>query len=359
MAQQGDESEGKYIADVIRPLAEKIKALADNLPKDMAHEERARIFYELGNLYRIVGGQDDSFSKLRLAARYLQRARHCWKRAGVKTRQIARTTLTQAKTYCTLGEKSSGTKLLEISVEATSLALTVLTPERDFALWARCMITQASSLLLIGQRIDSHDHCEKNAAAADAVLKRPELKDFPQLHALALDATAVANSKLAQQEASLHRMELAVQAFRELAALWTKDASPLDWARTQMNLAISLLSLWQFDNRIERLQEAETACQLALKVYSSDCHPAYFGKTIRTMGDILFAQRQWKQAADLYLNALTVLTPETDEHEHDLCNESLQAAYANMLGGHLKIVVDQSQRRANGGLPGAQPGASV
>ena len=110
-----------------------------------------------------------------------------------------------------------------------------------------------------------------------------------------------------------------------------------------MNIAISLERLWHFDNRIERLQEACAACELALEVYSRDCKPAYYGKTKAVMGNILYAQNQWKEAADLYLEALTALSHETDEYEHLRVKERLNDAYAQMRGGDLVVVVRQPQ----------------
>jgi tetratricopeptide (TPR) repeat protein len=351
MTQRIEEGEGSYIADVLRPLAEKIQPLIDSLPKDMAYQERARIFYGMGRLYSILGEQDDSVAKLRLSVRLLLRARRCWIQVGGEPQQATKTMQTLGRTYWRLGRKFKGIRFLEMSLKATDMVLSVFTPEADFVMWARCKDDQSAALYYIGQHTDSYDALEKGVVAVDAVLQRPELKDFPRIYSRTLESLACLYSELARLEASTHRLKLSLEVLRELVVIWTKDANPLDWARGQMNISITLARLWDLDNRKEMLHEAWAAGELALEVFSSDCHPAWYGTTKAIMGSILYVQHQWKEAADLYLEALTVLSPETDEYEYLKTKENLDNAYAQMHGGDLVVVVGQLQGNGQGGAP--------
>jgi tetratricopeptide (TPR) repeat protein len=330
MAEGAEGKAGGYVSDLQRGLLKKIEPLAESLPKDMGYRERARIFYWLGRLYSDIGSQDDSIPMLRLAVRLLMRARRCWASVQDSSRQAATTALALAWAAFALGSRLERPNLLLASLKAADLALAEFTPESDFLDWANCKLSQAGARYELGFRTKSLEHLEASAAAADAVLIRPETESYAEVRAVALEKLACTYSALAQIEEGDARLKAAIDTDRELLTIWTKDKAPLKWARVQLNLAMNLVDLWNHSQHKELLEEAWIACEHSLEVFSPKIHPASYGRAKSVEGQILLRQRQWKDAADLFHEALNYLSPETHEFEFHRVQESLRIAQEQM-----------------------------
>jgi tetratricopeptide (TPR) repeat protein len=339
MAQGADDDSGEYVAEFLRPLATKIGVLARKLPTEMRYEERARIFQGLGKLFRIIGSEDDSIPKLRLAIQMLLRSRSCWRRLNGASSQAAATMSELGRAYWQLGQRSKGTTFLHASLRTLDCALQTFRPDGDFVAWAHCRLGKSAAHYFLGSRLDSYVDLELGSQAADAVLLHPDLNSFPKLYARALNVLAMNYVELGRLDRNYLRLGTAIETFRKLAKIWTKEAEPLYWGTTQSNIAVSIIYLYNLTDRKELLDESWAACELALEVISPHRNPGFYGKVKSMQGLILYFQREFKQAKDHYLDALNTLSRETNEFEYlkvveevRLCDEQLFQGLVVVLG---------------------------
>jgi tetratricopeptide (TPR) repeat protein len=80
---------------------------------------------------------------------------------------------------------------------------------------------------------------------------------------------------------------LAIERYRHLAELWPRNAFPLDWAMTQMNLGNALRTLGERESGTARLEEAVAAYREALQENTRARVPLEWAKTQGSIGTAL------------------------------------------------------------------------
>jgi tetratricopeptide (TPR) repeat protein len=125
----------------------------------------------------------------------------------------------------------------------------------------------------------------------------------------------------------------AVTAFRAALMEFTRERIPLEWAQTQMNLAVALLKLGELEGGTIRLKKAVAAINAALEVRTRERVPPLWAETQINLGHALAAlgereigTMRLERAITAYDAALSVLMP---THPHaDNCRVNRDRALA-------------------------------
>ena len=95
-------------------------------------------------------------------------------------------------------------------------------------------------------------------------------------------------------EGGLQLLSEAVDAYRGILEVRTRDTDSLEWAATQANLSCSLAQQGELmddnNNAVELLDEAVAAARAALKVYTREKHPLDWARTRENLGAVLVEQ---------------------------------------------------------------------
>lgn len=118
------------------------------------------------------------------------------------------------------------------------------------------------------------------------------------------------------------KVERAIEGHRAALEVWTRETSPVRWALGQENLA-SAYQLRIQGERAENLRLAEGACRAALEVLTADALPGAHVKVQGRLGNILFDQKRWEEAAASFQRSartrdLLYHSAATEEVRHDL-----------------------------------------
>jgi tetratricopeptide (TPR) repeat protein len=132
--------------------------------------------------------------------------------------------------------------------------------------------------------------------------------------------------------------EIAITGYEIALTIFTFDASPQQWARTQCNLAAA------YRNRIkgekaENLESEIAACHEALKVFTFDAFPQDWAGTHNNLAAAYFNRIRGEKAENLelaiaaYQEALKVYTFETSSEKWANIKTSLANAYSERIKG--------------------------
>lgn len=121
------------------------------------------------------------------------------------------------------------------------------------------------------------------------------------------------------------KVERAIEGHRGVLEVWTRATSPVRWALCQENLASAYQKRIHGD-RADNLRLAEEACRAALEVLTADALPGAHVKVQGRLGNILFDQSRWEEAAASFLRAtrtrdLLYRSAATEEVRHDLLDK--------------------------------------
>ena len=146
---------------------------------------------------------------------------------------------------------------------------------------------------------------------AAATISRPEHR--AALHVTLGDALSI----LGEREAGTERLEQAVDAYRAVLEVYTRERVPLDWAGTQNNLGTALASLGERETGTEHLEQAVDTYRAVLEVYTRERVPLDWAMTQNNLGAALMSlgereagTERLEQAVDTYRAALEVYTRE-------------------------------------------------
>ncbi|GLR89448.1 tetratricopeptide repeat protein [Bradyrhizobium iriomotense] len=92
---------------------------------------------------------------------------------------------------------------------------------------------------------------------------------------------------LGARERGTAKLEEAVAAYREALKEWTREREPLNWARTQNNLGNALGSLGEREGSTEKLEEVVVAYREALKELTRERVPLDWARTQNNLGNAL------------------------------------------------------------------------
>jgi len=122
---------------------------------------------------------------------------------------------------------------------------------------------------------------------------------------------------LGARESGTDRLEEAVTAYRAALLEHTRDRVALDWARTQMNLGVALWALGERESGTDRLEEAVTAYRAALRENTRDRVPLDWARTQMNLGLALEALGARESGTDRLEEAVTAYRAALLEHTRD------------------------------------------
>ena len=135
-----------------------------------------------------------------------------------------------------------------------------------------------------------------------------------------------------------HNLEQAIEHFQLALEVYTRDASPEQWARTQFDLGLAYGRRVQGE-RVLNLEQAIEHFQLALEVYTRDASPEQWAGTQFALGLASTARIQGERALNLeqaiehHRQALEVYTRDAFPEEWARTQNSLGTAYRLRIHG--------------------------
>ena len=216
-----------------------------------------------------------------------------------------------------LGERESGTDLLERAVAAYNAALEGYTRECVPLDWAMTQNNLGNALATLGERESGTERLEQAVAAYKAVLKEFTREHVPLNWAMTQNNLGTALAVLGERESSIDRLKQAVAAYNAALEEYTRELVPLDWAMTQHNLGNAFLILAECESGTGLLERAVAAYKAALEEYTRERVPRDWARTQHNLGNALLTlgkgesdTDRLKQAVAAYSAALEELTRE-------------------------------------------------
>ncbi|MFO1433812.1 MAG: CHAT domain-containing protein [Candidatus Competibacteraceae bacterium] len=150
---------------------------------------------------------------------------------------------------------------------------------------------------------------------------------FPEEWAATQNNLAVAYSNHIQGD-RVENLEQAITAYQLALQVRTREAFPEEWAATQNNLAVTYRDRLRGD-RAENLEQAITACQLALQVYTREAFPEPWATTQNNLASAYRDRIRGDRAENLelaiyaYQSSLEIYHPELFPNECRITARSL------------------------------------
>lgn len=242
--------------------------------------------------------------------------------AALTVRSEERTPLSRAGLYVNLANsymervRGDGEENRQQAIKYYREALKVFSRENNPLDWALTQANLATAYSTTGARHAAE--LERSIEACEAALQVYTREETPYKWADAM--TNLANALMDTRDAE--KVECAIEGHRSALEVWTRAASPVRWALCQENLASAYQHRIHGD-RAENLRLAEEACRAALEVLTADALPGAHVKVQGRLGNILFDQARWGEAAASFLLAtqtrdLLYRSAATEEVRHDL-----------------------------------------
>ena len=140
---------------------------------------------------------------------------------------------------------------------------------------------------------------------------------------------------------SADNLEKAIASFEKALQVRTREALPINWAMTQMNLGTAYHSRISGSDRTENSEKAIKAYEQALKVFTPEADPIKCLEAFQNLGNLYFTQGDWEQAIDVYENAITVAElirsrATTDENRQKIMEKAI-AVYQKQVQAYINI----------------------
>src|SRR5262249_41150454 len=97
-------------------------------------------------------------------------------------------------------------------------------------------------------------------------------------------------------------LEAAIKAYEEALTVFTREASPQDWAKTKYNLAITYRDRIK-GSKADNVETAIKALEAALTVRTREAFPREHLRTGRLLGRTLLDKQDWRAAGAAYASA--------------------------------------------------------
>ena len=224
---------------------------AAKVPQGHDDEHWKYLNAEANALYR----QGDEFGDNAAALSAIERYRHL---ADLRPRNAfprywASAQMSLGSALFRLGERESGTARLDEAVTAFREALQENTRARVPLEWAKTQMDLGSALFRLGERESGTARLDEAVAAyRDALLENTRVRGttLPLDWAATQMGLGSALFVLGKRESGTARLDEAVAAYRDALQENTRARAPLEWAKTQMNLALRFRS--SASARVER-----------------------------------------------------------------------------------------------------------
>jgi tetratricopeptide (TPR) repeat protein len=297
------EDRGKYVAQVLVPVANRLAPLAHNMPASIRTDNRMLFFSSYGLIQSAIGEQSGESTRLEEAvAAYRAALREATRESSPLDWAATQHNLGAALSI--LGERDSGTGWLDEAVAAYREALKEWTRERVPLYWAATQNNLGTALSDLGERASGTGQLEDAIAACREALKEWTRERVPLDWATAQNNLGNALQRLGSRESGTGRLDEAVVAFREALKERTRERVPLHWAMTQNNLGTALFRLGERESGSGRLKEAVVAHREALKEWTRVRVPLDWAMTQNNLGNALATLGDRQRGAGLLRRAV-------------------------------------------------------
>ena len=280
------EEAGRYLADVLQPVAEKLQHLLARPPPGLDPEQKGTLNHALGLAASVTGEQSGRNDWLKTAINAYRQVLKEYTRERVPL-QWAMTQNNLGNALARLGARESGIARLEEAVAAYRRALEVQTREQVPLDWAMTQNNLGSALTRLGEREAGTARLEEAVAAYRQALEEYTRERVPLDWAMSQNNLGNALSKLGERESGTDRLEEAVAAYRQALEEYTRERVPLEWGATQNNLGAALASLGERESGTGRLEESVAAYRQALEVRTRERVPLDWASTQNNLGAAL------------------------------------------------------------------------
>jgi len=218
-------------------------------------------------------------------------------------------------------------RLLKEALAAYQQSATVYTRDRLPQKWAETENNLGGVLLILGEQISEDDEEEvkylnESVAAFRTALEVRTRELLPlewattqQNLGAVLSTLAAVASRASEDEKKVKYLKDAVVAFRAALEVRTQKQLPQQWAGTQNDLGIVLLSLGESvsgADGIKYLKDAVVAFRAALEVRTQEQLPEYWAATLGDLARAYVRLGDWPSAAEAYTK---VYTHDPDDYE--------------------------------------------
>jgi tetratricopeptide (TPR) repeat protein len=279
---------GKYVANVLIHVAEKLSRIVANPPASMGPEQRGLLLRSYSIAEQTIGEQRGDSDSLRRAVAAYRQALKVYTRERVPL-DWAGTQNNLGNALASLNKHESGTESLEDAVVAFREALKERTREKVPLAWATTQNNLGTALSSLGERERGTEQLEAAIAAFREALKECTRARVPLQWAGTQSNIGNALMALGERKSGTEQLETAVAVYRESLKEWTREKVPLLWASAQNNLGTALKALGRREDGTERLEAAVKAFRKALKERTRDKVPLQWAKTQNNLGNALTA----------------------------------------------------------------------
>ncbi len=266
------EQQGEYLVQTLRPVAVRLRRIAESPPPGMSPTGMATVQFSLGQALNAIGDQAGDNQALQKAVEAYGEALKEWTRDRVPLDwALAQNNLGLALER--LGERERGTEMLQKAVEAYGEALKEWTRDRVPLQWAAAQNNLGLALARLGERESGTEMLQKAVETYGEALKELPRDRVPLQWAVTQINLGLAFARLGERESGTETLQKAVEAYGEALKELPRDRVPLPWAAAQNNLGLALVELGERGSGTETLQKAVQAYSEALKEYPRDRVP--------------------------------------------------------------------------------------
>jgi tetratricopeptide (TPR) repeat protein len=193
---------------------------------------------------------------------------------------------------------------LEQSISCAQSALEIYT-KADFPInWAQTKNNLAGAY---NNRIrgDKTENLERSISCAQSALEIYTKADFPIDWAMTQNNLAGAYIERIRG-GKAENLEQSISYYQSALEIYTKTDFPINWAMTQNNLAVAYIERIR-GGKAENLEWSISCYQSALEIRTPQKFPLECLKTAQNLGDLHFDAKNWQEAIDPYILAITAV----------------------------------------------------
>jgi len=151
------------------------------------------------------------------------------------------------------------------------------------------LVILANALWVLGDQNGRSDPLKEAVATFRQALDERTRERVPMDWAKTQNNLGVALLSLGNRESGTQCLEEALHAFRQALQELTRERVPLDWAKTQNNLGLTFAILGERESGTQRLKEAVAAFRQVLEEWTMERVPLDWAKTQNNLGNALSA----------------------------------------------------------------------
>ncbi len=281
----GWQADGRYMADILEPLAVRFRALARSGDR-LRPEARAEIRYHYAGTTILLGQQLDAATWYEETLWAATAVTEEWTKARLPD-QWAGTQNILGAALSGLGELTSNTLLLNEALAAYRRALTVITRSEAPLEWATLHMNIGTAFEKRALILGSGDDLDEARAAFNRALEVLSPEKTPLVWAMVQNNLGIVLYRLSELRGGMADLDAAVAAYRRALGVYSREQVPLLWAGTQNNLGNALTLLGERRNEENWLEQAVAAYRLALESWTREKLPMSWAMVQNNLGGTL------------------------------------------------------------------------